>query len=169
MSRADDIYAAIQADPVGVYQQLGAELEQYGYQTTDPRVAEMYASYNEQRDLQTYDAYIEQICAANPDVDGRRFHRFVSAAEGNFDLALQLYRADRAEEEARVRAAYGLDGRQPDATAQAMARAQAGVYQQQTTGTGRYGYEREADGRLTPQGQLHASIDEVMRLRRERR
>jgi hypothetical protein len=137
-------------------------------QRPDPRVDELAAAWQEQRELAAYDQIIDQIVSDpyNADINPNRLHLYVSAAEGNFDRALAMYRADAAEEEARIARANGLEGRQPDPAAQTMARAQAGVEQEQTTGSGRYSYERAADGRLTPQGELHAQIDEVMRQRR---
>jgi hypothetical protein len=97
MSYGDELLAAFQADPAGAYAQIGAELEQAGYITrSDPRIDQMYADYQRQQELAAYDNAIAEVVSANPDVDPNRIHTYVAAAEGDFEQALQLYRADTA-------------------------------------------------------------------------
>ena len=61
MSEADDLLRAFQADPVGTYNAVGAELSAAGYQTTDPGVAQMYADWQTQRELAAYDATVSRF------------------------------------------------------------------------------------------------------------
>lgn len=94
---AERLWNAFHTDPVGTYQAVGDQLAEAGLVATeDPRVAEMYADYQRQQELAAYDAEIEHIVndPANADINPNRFHAFVAAANGDFQAAVELYRAD---------------------------------------------------------------------------
>lgn len=65
----------------------------------------------EEATLSAYDAAVDQIATANPDIDVPRFHRFVHAAEGDFEQALRLYRDDTAAARQEAMASLGIDER----------------------------------------------------------
>lgn len=73
----------------------------------DPRVAEMYAAWTREQEMKQYDATIAEIVndPANADINPNRYHTFVAAADGDFNRALEMYRADVAQ----VLADYGVD------------------------------------------------------------
>lgn len=104
---AEQLWRSFQADPVGTYQAIGSELAEAGVLPDDPRIAEMYADFEQQRNLAAYDAAIAEIVndPANADINPNRLHQFVAAADGDFGRALEMYRADTAE----VLTTYGLD------------------------------------------------------------
>jgi hypothetical protein len=103
---AEELWRAFQTDPVGTYERVGQELAAAGYVAEDPRVAELYAAYTQQQELAAYDAAIQAIMddPTNADINPNRLHAFVAAADGDFNLALQLYRSDAGT----ILAAYGL-------------------------------------------------------------
>lgn len=134
---AQNLWDAIHNDPVGTFEAIRNDLVSAGYpvaeaaavaqqtvqegqqapppaaaQTAsaaqeDPRIAEMYASYQQERELAAYDATIAEIVAdpANADINPNRLHTFVAAADGDFQRALDMYRADVAT----VLQTYGID------------------------------------------------------------
>lgn len=134
---AQGLWERIHQDPLGTFNALRDELVGLGYpvaeataaaeatineaQTSptaepqhtaaaaqeDPRVAEMYADWQRQRELAQYDATVEQIVndPANADINPNRYHTFVAAADGDFNRALEMYRADVAT----VLQTYGID------------------------------------------------------------
>jgi hypothetical protein len=132
---AQGLWERIHSDPLGTFNQLRDELVGLGYpvaeatavaQATveentaapapesvaaaaqeDPRVAEMYADWQRQRELAAYDATIEDIVnrPENADINPNRLHTFVAAADGDFNRALEMYRADVAT----VLQTYGID------------------------------------------------------------
>lgn len=106
---------------------------------SDPRLDEMYADWQQNKQLTAYDQTIEQIVAANPDVDSNAFHVFVAAAEGNFDKAVSMYRADRAQ----ILSDHGLQ-RVPQPGPAAMDYSAA-----------------RAAGHMTAQDELHRRIEEA--------
>lgn len=73
----------------------------------DPRLDEMYNAFQQERELQAYDAMVAQIVndPRNGDINPNRLHLYVSAAEGNFDRALEMYRADVSQ----ILGDYGID------------------------------------------------------------
>lgn len=64
-------------------------------------------AWRHEQELRAYDAAIEEITSRpeNADIDPNRLHTFVAAADGDFDEAIQRYRADTAQ----VLIQYGLD------------------------------------------------------------
>jgi len=75
----------------------------------DPRVTEMYEAHQ----MAQYDATVAGIVNANPDIRAERFHQYVAAANGNWDLAVQMYRDDTQqvlEEYGRASGAAPLPG-----------------------------------------------------------
>jgi hypothetical protein len=100
MATDAQVQAAQQPAPAAPMQTAAA-------QTEDPRLAEMYADWTRQRELAAYDAAIEQIVndPANADINPNRLHIYVAAADGDFDQALVMYRADIAN----VLMSYGVD------------------------------------------------------------
>src|SRR5581483_764495 len=65
----------------------------------DPRVAEMYAAWTREQEMKQYDATVAEIVndPANADINPNRYHTFVAAADGDFNRALEMYRADVAQ------------------------------------------------------------------------
>lgn len=57
----------------------------------DPRVASAIEWAESQQAEKAYDTELGRIKAAHPEVDEDAFHTFVAGAEGNFDMAYQLY------------------------------------------------------------------------------
>jgi hypothetical protein len=105
---------------------------------TDPRYEEMYAQWQQQQQLTAYDSAIEQIVAANPDINPNRLHAFVAAAEGNWDKAVEMERADRAQ----ILQDHGLQPiPEPDVPTDAYA-------------------ARRAEG-MSPEDALHAAVDDA--------
>jgi hypothetical protein len=131
---AQNLWDAFHQDPESTFRAIQAQLVDAGYsvgeanaaagealaaaqgpapaavaaaQTEDPRLAEMYADWTQQRELAAYDAQMAEIAndPANRDVDPNRLHLYVSAADGDFDRAIELYRADTAQ----VLTRYGID------------------------------------------------------------
>lgn len=76
-------------------------------QAEDPRVAEMYADWTRTRELSAYDAEIERITAdpANADIDPNLYHTYVSAADGDFEQAINMYR----HHVTNILTRYGID------------------------------------------------------------
>ena len=74
---------------------------------SDPRLDEMYEAWQRDQQLQAYDARIAEIAndPRNADINPNRLHVFVAAADGDFDQALEMYRADIAN----VLTTYGID------------------------------------------------------------
>lgn len=66
-----------------------AEAEQNVAQ--DPRVAAAIEWAEQQQAERAYDAELTRITASHPEVDADSFHTFVAGADGNFDMAYQLY------------------------------------------------------------------------------
>lgn len=58
---------------------------------TDPRVAAALEFFENTQASQAYDTELARIKAAHPEVDEDSFHTFVAGAEGNFDMAYNLY------------------------------------------------------------------------------
>lgn len=52
-----------------------------------------------------YDDAVDELVAANPDIETDRFHQFVHIAGGNFDRAVELYRDDDARSAEQAQAA----------------------------------------------------------------
>ena len=136
-------------------------------QTEDPRVAEMYAHWQQEQELRAYDAQIEAIVndPANADINPNRLHTFVAATDGDFQKALDMYRADVAA----VLTTYGVDPSTATPQQQDAAAAQAQAAQQQSAppvvaaGAGSPvpttpNYAAEG---LTPQQALHKSIEDA--------
>lgn len=65
----------------------------------DPRMEAMLNDWERQRELEAYDAEIAKITAdpTNADIDPDLIHTFVAAAEGDFNEAIQRYRAFAAD------------------------------------------------------------------------
>lgn len=89
----------------------------------DPRVAEMYAYWQSQREMEQYDATVAQIVndPANADINPNRYHTYVAAADGDFEKALSMYRSDVLQ----ILADYGIDPEQATAQQQEAASALA--------------------------------------------
>jgi hypothetical protein len=64
---------------------------------TDPALDQAYAEYQQQQELEAYDAQVAQLVVENPDVDPQLFHGFAAASEGDLDHALELYRDHAAK------------------------------------------------------------------------
>src|SRR5579862_4832216 len=98
MTDADTLWNAFHADPAGTYEALGRELQQAGFPVTDPRYEQMLESWQREQELRAYDEQVAQIVSdpANADIKAELLHGFVAAADGNFDRALDMYRAHSA-------------------------------------------------------------------------
>lgn len=153
--------AAVAAPPAPAPAQTAAA------QTEDPRLAEMYADWTRQRELQAYDAEIARIVndPTNADINPNRLHTFVAAADGDFTKALDMYRADVAD----VLTAYGIDPstatpqQQEAAAAEAQAAAN-GAPPVMSAGAGGAPVPTQADYAaqgLTPTQALHKSIEDA--------
>jgi hypothetical protein len=147
----EQFWTSLQRDPVGTMRWMQQELAAAGYQVTDPRLDEMHAVYQQERELQAYDQMVEQIVndPRNADINPNRLHLYVSAAEGDFNKALEMYRADTAN----MLTDYGLTGRQ---SADPYAAAQAHLNQTQHPAA-------------TPEQRLHAAVDAAVAMSRGRR
>lgn len=159
-------YNAAQAAPAPA-QYAPAPAQVAAAQTEDPRLAEMYAEWTQQKELAAYDAQIEAIVSdpANADINPNRLHTFVAAADGDFTKALDMYRADVAN----VLTTYGIDPANATPQQQDQAASIAQGQQQQAPptlsagGTGapvptQPNYAAEG---LTPQQALHKSIEDA--------
>jgi hypothetical protein len=144
---AEALWNAFATDPAGTYQAVGEQLRDAGIQTTDPRLAEMYNDWQSQRDLAAYDQQVEAICATNPDIDPNLFHQSVAAANGDWDQAVQIYRANIT----RTLQRYGVD---PTVATAATEQPMAAP-------------DYRAEG-LTPEQSLHRAIEEATRAARRR-
>lgn len=98
----------------------------------DPRVAEMYAAYQQAAELEAYDAQVAAIVndPANADINPNRYHTFVAAADGDFQKALEMYRADVAG----ILRDYGIDPTTATPQQQESAAALAEAGQQEAAG-----------------------------------
>ena len=114
----------------------------------DPRVEEMWNVWNEAQQLNAYDATIAQIVndPRNADINPNRYHLYVSAAGGDFDRALELYRSDVAN----LLEDYGIDP------------TKAPGYVEQTGPQS----VQPIDGE-DPRDKLHRQIDDLMAWRRQ--
>ncbi|MGZ6570464.1 MAG: hypothetical protein ACXVHB_05955 [Solirubrobacteraceae bacterium] len=195
---ARNLWDSFHNDPVATYNSVAQQLREAGYlegeaqagaqaayeqamaqpappaqvassQTEDPRVAEMYAAWKQQQELEAYDAEIARIVndPANKDLNPNRLHTYVSAANGDFTQAVAMYRADTAQ----VLADYGIDPAtatpQQQEAAAAVAEQQAGgapaVMGQGAGGAGApvpTQPDYRAEG-LSPMDALHRAIEDA--------
>jgi hypothetical protein len=135
----------------------------------DPRVEAMLADYEERRQLETYDQQIAQIVndPRNADINPNRYHLYVSATGGDFEQALDLYRADVAQ----ILTDYGIDpsqstAAQADAASQLATQGASAAPPVMGAGAGGAGstMPTQADYRaqgMSPQEALHKSIEDA--------
>lgn len=88
---ANALLASLQENMNGQEQQ-----QQQGYEQQaplDPRMEAALAFIEEQQANNSYESEMYRLTSENPDVDADLMHPFVAAAGGDFDEALNLYRA----------------------------------------------------------------------------
>lgn len=124
-AQTEPVAQAAQTEPVAQQPQL------------DPNTMltpEELAEWRRERELQAYDQAVDQILGdpANADINRELYHTFVAAAEGDFQEAIQRYRAHVAQ----TLVLYGIDPATATAAQQAAAAAAPPVMGSEVAGAG---------------------------------